>query len=450
MKKMKKYIQITLVALLPAMLLDSCVRFEEENIFDESAALRLEHSGTDLQDILTSQPNGWVMQYYCGTGVAQFEGFNLFAKFDANGKVLMASNHRMLRDGRKNQYTEHASLYELISEDGLVLAFNTWNNILTPFVDPVAFYNAPDALVKDGEGMEGDHNFVVTSYTKDEVVLRGERHGAEVRLVACDRDWQQYIADADAMKNKITNTLISSYYVANATDTLYITGLRNGRMRYCERVYDPLHIDSLACVFTPKGFSLEHEQTLGTDEATQTKFRELVLSDDNTCLVSTDGQTKVIPCWDNYLIERTSIWTLDEAKFSAEQKSIFEDMNAQIQSFNAALSLDSLGLGTSTGGTRGLILFYHGVSKGKTNNYNAGLGMDMNKAGYGKIAIECPADSKIDKNMTNFSKTTLEAETRRFASTLTGTFEMTPNNYFKPTGATYKPVSSTGTEFKLN
>ena len=43
-----------------------------------------------------------------------YQGFNLFAKFDKNGKVTFAGNHRYLRDGNANKYTEFFIILEKI------------------------------------------------------------------------------------------------------------------------------------------------------------------------------------------------------------------------------------------------------------------------------------------------------------------------------------------------
>ena len=186
MKKNIRYISVALAAIAFA----GCSHFQEEDLFEESAALRIEHNAEKLQQILVNAPQGWVIQYYTGRGVSVFEGFNLFAKFERDGKVTMAGNHRFLRDGNAGKYTEASSLYELIREDGLVLAFNTWNEVLTPFVDPVAPWAAPKDLLKDGAGMQGDQNLVIKSMKEDEVICRGERYDALIRLVKADRDWK--------------------------------------------------------------------------------------------------------------------------------------------------------------------------------------------------------------------------------------------------------------------
>ena len=449
MKKihLNKFLLAGMVCCGIASLFTSC-RFEEDDYFDESASLRVEHAIDQVRDNLSSAENGWVMQYFCGTGVAHFEGFNLFAKFDKNGKVTIAGNHRFLRDGNANKYTEANSLYSLLLEDGPVLAFNTWNDVLTPFVDPVAYYAAPNSLVKDGEGMQGDHNFVVMFNSDNEIILRGERHSAEVRLVKCDRSWADYIADTETMKNSFTNSSINEYYVINNNnDTLYFSGLRNGRFRYTEDLVKGVKLDSLSCVFTPNGFRTEHTDSIGS-----CKFHEFKMAEDKTCLKNEDGSVKVIAYWDNYIVKHTAVWKLDASLFSAEQTSLFNQIDAELKKHNANWSLESIGIGKSTGSNAivGLVLtFYTSTAKTKTNT--AGLAMTMSRPAYGQITINCTAEDKIDKNMETIKKkaTELENLTRSFAATLNGTYQITPDSYFLPTGGQFDAVSG-GTSFKLN
>lgn len=449
MKKihLNKFLLAGMVCCGIASLFTSC-RFEEDDYFDESASLRVEHAIDQVRDNLSSAENGWVMQYFCGTGVAHFEGFNLFAKFDKNGKVTIAGNHRFLRDGNANKYTEANSLYSLLLEDGPVLAFNTWNDVLTPFVDPVAYYAAPNSLVKDGEGMQGDHNFVVMSNNDNEIILRGERHSAEVRLVKCDRSWADYIADTETMKNSFTNSSINEYYVINNNnDTLYFSGLRNGRFRYTEDLVKGVKLDSLSCVFTPNGFRTEHTDSIGS-----CKFHEFKMAEDKTCLKNEDGSVKVIAYWDNYIVKHTAVWKMDASLFSAEQTSLFNQIDAELKKHNANWSLESIGIGKSSGSNTivGLVLtFYTNTAKTKTNT--AGLAMTMARPAYGQMTINCTAEDKIDKNMETIKKkaTNLEQLSRDFAALISGTYKMTPDNYFLPTGGQFEAING-GTTFKLN
>ena len=417
---------------LATIALVGCSRFEEEDLFEESAALRIEHNAEKLQEILVNAPYGWVMQYYTGRGVSVFEGFNLFAKFEKGGKVTLAGNHRFLRDGNANKYTEHVSLYELIREDGLVLAFNTWNDVLTPFVDPVAFWAAPNNLVKDGEGMQGDQNLVVKSMKEDEVICRGERYDALIRLVKADRDWETYINDTKTMKERITNSVIDSYYLTNGNDTMYCVGLRNGRYRISERVTNPLRVDSVSCCFTPDGFRNESVDTLGSY-----LFQEFKINDDASALVSEDGHVQLIATWDSYIVNvRSTTWNFAQDKLSDEQKGLLEQLNAELVKFNKNYSLAQVGLGRSTGSgaVRGLVItFYTNTAKTKTNT--AGLSLTTSRPAYGKMQISYSEEEKMDKNLTNISnKSNAEALVRQFAASLSGTYNVVPNDYFLPTG----------------
>lgn len=430
--KMKRIRYIVVSVALVAIALTGCSRFEEADLFEESAALRIEHNAEKLQQILVNAPYGWVMQYYTGRGVAVFEGFNLFAKFEKGGKVTLAGNHRYLRNGNANKYTECASLYELIREDGLVLAFNTWNDVLTPFVDPVSYWAAPNNLLKDGEGMQGDQNLVVMFMREDEIICRGERYDALIRLVKADRDWQTYIDDTKAMKDRITNSFIDSYYLFAGRETMYCVGLRDGRYRLSERVRDPLRVDSISCCFTPTGFRNEREDTIAGHV-----FQEFKLNEDGTALENEDGSVQIVATWDNYIVNvRNSTWYFDPDQLSEEQKSLLEQINTELHTFNKNYSLAGIGLGRSTGSgaVKGLVVtFYTNTAKTKTNT--AGLSLTTNCPSYGKMEITYGDDERADGNLTNINKkSNIEALVRQFAASISGTYNIVPNDYFLPTG----------------
>lgn len=448
MMKLNNFYRLLLAGLVccTVVVATTSCKFEEDDYFPESASLRVEHAIDKVQTILSTPENGWVMQYFCGTGVAHFEGFNLYAKFDKNGKVTMAGNHRMLRNGNAGKYTEATSLYSLLLEDGPVLAFNTWNDVLTPFVDPVNPWAAPNTLVKDGEGMEGDHNFVIQSYNDGEVILRGERHGAEVRLTACPVTWAEYIAATDKTKNYITNTSIASYYVTTDTDTLYFTGLRNGRFLYSENLTNPVKLDSLSCVFTPTGFRTEKVDSIGTH-----KFQEFILAQDSTCLVSNDQSIKVTATWDNYIVGHTAVWNFDPSLFSADQQSLYDKINEGLKSYSKNYSLKSIGIGKSSGANAvmGIVItFFTNASKTKTNT--AGLALDLSRLKFGQMQIIASDEAKTDNNLAAMvsKKPELLETVKAFAATLNGVYDIIPNHYFMPTSAKFEAVNG-GTSFAL-
>ena len=448
--KVKHIINTSLMCATAAMLSTSCT-FEQEDYFDESASLRITHLNEDIQSRLVNQStgenNGWVIQYFvAGTDEMDFEGFNLFGRFYKNNTVTLASNHRYLRNGNANKYTEHTSHYEMLAEEGPVLSFNTWNDILTVFEDPVSPTSAPGSIEQDGVGMNGDHNLVLKSYNENEIVFRGERHSALVRFVPCDRSFEEYIDAVNEFKNSITSNTMSNFIVTNGTDTMYFAGLNKGLFGYYDRLVDPLKRKTLSCVFTPNGFLLNHVDSLGTQT-----FQEFTMAEDKQKLLSEDGLTKVVSMWENYVLTNTTLWKFDTSVFSAEQTSLFEQINEEIKKHNANWSLESIGMGKSSGGgaVNGLVFtFYTNAAKTRTNT--AGLALTKNKAGEAQIQIIADPSDKIDNNMTTICKkaTNLETLARSFAATLNGTYSVTPDNYFIPTGGTYTAVNG-GTTFVL-
>jgi hypothetical protein len=298
--------------------------------------------------------------------------------------------------------------------------------------------------------MQGDHNFVVMSNTDEEIILRGERHSAEVRLVKCDRSWEDYIADTETLKKSITNSSINDYYVVNAdNDTLFFQNVRNGRFLYTDDLdkTKSVKVDSLPCVFTPYGFRIERVDSIGAY-----KFHEFKLADDKTCLQNEDGNVKVIARWDAYVVNHTAVWKMDASLFSAEQTNLFNQIDAELKKNNANWSLESIGIGKTSGSNSilGLVLtFYTNTAKTKTNT--AGLAMTMSRPAYGQMTITATAEDKIDKNMETIKKKATEIESlcRSFAALLNGTYQMTPDNYFLPTSVQFESISG-GTAFKLN
>ena len=448
---------------LAAIALAGCSHFEEDDLFDESAALRIGSFNKQLQTLLVKQSSdgnhGWVIQYYvAGTDDYDFEGFNLFGRFYDNGKVTMAGNHRYLRDGKAGKYTEFTSLYEVLTEEGPVLAFNTWNDILTVFVDPVdpsPQTGAPTYIVKDGEGMNGDQNLVFKAYKGDAIVFNGERHSAEVRFVPCDRPWEDYVKDTETTKNYITtatqNPYLNSYYVISGTDTLYFTGLRKGLFTYCERVVNPQFPSTINCVFTPKGFCLQHQDSIGG-----TAFQEFTLTEDKTHLLSEDGKVKVILTWDMYLANQfvadNVMMPLDVDQFTPEQTDLYEKLQAAFKKVNSKFSLVSIGLGypsSSEDTFTAVVLGFKRKASDKTPTL-AALEIGVKRTAYGTFELTYSPDSRVSPNMRTVNQKTndIETLTRQFAATLQGTYDVTPDNYFMPKAFQFTPLKG-GSHFAL-
>ena len=432
--------------------LTSC-QFEDEDYFDKSAALRIEDTTADIRQTLIDAPDGWVMQYF--TGTSDVEGFNILTRFDKNGQVTMAGDHRFLRNGRANKYTEFASLYDMLREDGPVLAFNTWNDILTPLADPVDYTLAPSVLEKDGAGMLGDYNMVVQSYSKDEIRLRGERYDAAIRMIPCEGEWEEYLASVAKMKNYITSGDTTNFIVSNGTDTLYFKNLNTGVITYCERINDPLFATTINCVFTKSGLRLQRQ-----NDIKGVKFQEFRMSADSTCLVSENDSVRLTAIWQpnvvrllNNLVESKSpkVLELDYASLSTQQQGLYDAVKTAIASISKNYELRNICVASTRdgGSVKGLIVTFYNT-KNKKGYREAAFGMNIQLNADNSMLIGYNENGATNENMTTLSKNHPELleSVRALAASLAGTYTMEPDNYFVFHQVTFQPKGS-GNSFKL-
>ncbi len=192
---MKKIIYSCLI--LATTLFVGCTP-EQDEIFDESAAQRVESNIKGIVETLESSPNGWQMDLFTGTF-----GTNVMVKF-ADGKVT-ASDY-LVHDADE----QSESLYSVIQNGGPVLTFNTFNEIFHAYSDPVA----PGASYGDDEGLGADFEFVVLSYSQDEIILRGLKHRRLCRLVRQPETtpWTETLGAFKTMQSNIGAPMYEFYY----------------------------------------------------------------------------------------------------------------------------------------------------------------------------------------------------------------------------------------------
>jgi len=199
MKKLL-YISTFLVSLL--MLIPSCVR-EEDDIFDKPSAERLNTAIAEYKKVLVAAPDGWLMEYYAGKSTSRNGGFNLLCKFTEDGKVTVASE---LEAGE-----EETSLFDVISEQAVILSFSTYNSLMHHFSEPKG---GPNSLF-------GDFEFVFTEVTDSRIVMKGKKQGSKIVMTRYSRTetWQEYLDEVLAM---IESTSIFS------TFKVYVNGTEMG------------------------------------------------------------------------------------------------------------------------------------------------------------------------------------------------------------------------------
>ena len=183
---MKKLFSISLLFSVAAMMFTGCVS-EEDDLFDSSAAERLMTSKNMYTDRLGGST--WVMEFYpLNTDEApKGQGYLILNKFNRDGSVVQAMQNE-LTDG---QYLTDTSLWEVISDQGTVLTFNTFNKCIHMFSDP--------GLYQTGQGFEGDYEFVILSLEEGAKygMLKGKKRATYNRLTRLpdDINFEEYLKD---------------------------------------------------------------------------------------------------------------------------------------------------------------------------------------------------------------------------------------------------------------
>lgn len=433
MKSVKYIYGLSFAAVAMAAALTGC-RFEEDDFFDDSAALRIEKFNDEVKDILTSAEHGWVMQYYT---LDETCGYNFFCKFYPGGEVTVAGSHAYLP--KPNVFTEYSSIYSLLREDGSVLSFCSWNDIISIFADP---NQVNPSTGRQGEGMGGDYNFMILSASDDEIVMRGQRHNARVRLVKCPTTWAEYRAAADATSANFFNRRVSYYYMVSGTDTLYASGMADGVLKIVDDIDDPMETKQAPFVTTPNGIYLERVYKQAGAEV-----QELLMNADSTAFISADRKFAFSPAWEIFnkmqVTGNRKVKITSEGACEAFQVAYGELANALKSSYKQ--TLENLTLGTSTEGQvknrrSGVAI----SSKSGRSVYVSAFTATIDCAGN-EVTIHVDVEDGSGNVSSYASRPGVVDKLKAMAALLEGTFTVTPENIFNPGYAKF--VSKTNPDF---
>ena len=120
---MKKIFKISALLLLLPLVTTSCFKMEQEDIFDKSAAERLNEAADSFSKILTDKGGIWQMEYFANEDM---QGYVYVMKFSDNGSVDISGWNPYIGAADKGNgstelaYGKATSQWDVITDNGPV------------------------------------------------------------------------------------------------------------------------------------------------------------------------------------------------------------------------------------------------------------------------------------------------------------------------------------------
>lgn len=220
---MNKILSYTFVACAAVATMASC-QLEEENIFETSAAERLNEASDVFSQRLIDGQDGWAIEYYAQPETSldtyvKGVGYLMLAKFEADKSVRIGMNN----DFTDKKYDEDVSAWQVINDMGAVLSFNTYNRMLHTFSLPEDVKGTSDD--ETGKGFLGDYEFVMVDVPEggDYVMLKGKKHKAYSRMTRLSpgTDFQEYISDVQRTQQRLLSNSAPNHLVMTVGEKQY-------------------------------------------------------------------------------------------------------------------------------------------------------------------------------------------------------------------------------------
>ena len=166
---MKTIFKISALLMLLPLVTTSCFKMEEEDLFDKAASQRLDESAADYAKFLTEKGGKWKMEYFA---TEEMEGYVYIMDFQPNGYVQISGMNDYIRtikgytgsqpnqsdeEKAKEQWGSAQSMWDIITDNGPVLSFNSYNPYFHLFSTPEDFTSGGSSnSTLSGRGFEGD------------------------------------------------------------------------------------------------------------------------------------------------------------------------------------------------------------------------------------------------------------------------------------------------------
>lgn len=331
---------------------------KEDDIFDQAAAVRMDAAKTETKALLVSAENGWELSYFADNDWE--EGHVILMKFHNDETVDMMGSNAWVANAFNyaDMYTpqQETSLYQMISDDGPVLTFNTFNKVLHIFSEP---YNLPSPqynpnnvpfpygptekniagnegdVNEAGYGHNGDYEFVVLSRSENEIILRGKKTKIKMRMrrLNPDVDWIQYFAKtARVMNNTFSNRFGDLKIIVDGHE-LHLSNLTKGVMHILADDDDPLlETVKIPFIYTPDGIRLREPYTGYENRLPNIGIQNFIFNDDGTLsCVEKPVEFALNSSLSEIFLMRTFVWNLDLTSATGKTSEIINTIKAEFE-----------------------------------------------------------------------------------------------------------------------
>lgn len=154
--------------------MQSCLKDQEE-IFDDDASIRLQEAMEEAAEALVAAEYGWYLEMYPESSQSYGGWVHTFV-FD--GELVKARSELYGSDYEVESY------YKMTNDDGPVLSFDTYNEV-------IHYLSTPTSSLYQAYG--GEFEFIVLDVTTDIITLKGKKTGNIMYLRQLEMDAEAYL-----------------------------------------------------------------------------------------------------------------------------------------------------------------------------------------------------------------------------------------------------------------
>lgn len=339
MKKLYKFSAIA--AVLMSASLASC-NHEEADIFDQNAAHRTEEARKMYKEILLDKGGKWQMEYFT---TEEEHGYVYLFTFRNDGTVTISGNNEYITkltniDSNVPSYGSETSMWTVLSDNGPVLSFNSYNTIFHLFATPEDIPGTERD--EQGYGHSGDYEFDLMKFSNDTLYLEGKKNGAEIIMtrIAPETDDETYLNEVVALADSFFNAKVPAVYVnlPGGYRHVVLDGATQLPKFYPETGDYITEYVGRNAIITHDGFTLGKPLTLrdsidGNDYTIQHFIRQkdgsLLCTDDNRITITADALNKVVG-------DERLLWRVNAADCKGELGTAFAGLNTGFKAYNGS------------------------------------------------------------------------------------------------------------------